>query len=124
MRTAELTVASALHSADVRPYDEISTAPELLRAMRGHSTAYELAAIHPDGRRVLVRYTFRRSRAKLYECACRFADELKMLCGTAEIRFDDKASNGATMGEWAIRWTGRTERDALHGGELPFIRGV
>jgi hypothetical protein len=26
-----------------------------------------------------------------------------------------------TMGEWAIRFTGRTEREAIIAGELPYI---
>ena len=32
-----------------------------------------------------------------------------------------KASDGFAIGEWQVRFTGRTERDAIMNGELPYV---
>jgi hypothetical protein len=43
------------------------------------------------------------------------------LTGTSDITFAKRAGDGATMGPWRIRWTGRTQREAANMGRLPWI---
>ena len=94
---------------------------------QGALTRYELAIQHPDGRRYLVAYTSRksrdgmltivRSRAVSLLAACRLPD-------TSEIRFADRAADGAMIGEWHVNYTDRTQRQAICEGELTFIDDV
>lgn len=86
-------------------------------------TLYEIAAIHPDGRRVLVVYTARRSRSGLLK-ACRESEQAQAivaLCQCETWSAWPKAEQGMKCGEWSIRFTGRTRKDAKAEGELPFI---
>lgn len=85
-----------------------------------HLTLYELAVSHPDGRRFLLGYTVGRSRSTLFRWTSKHGPALVAICGTDDIRFARRASDGATMGEWTINWTGRTERQAA-AGQLPVI---
>ena len=81
----------------------------------------EDVATHADGRKVLIRYTSRKGRRGLYDALTQ--GEPAKLCaflGADHIDFAKKASDGGKMGEWTVRFSGRTQRDAIIGGELPF----
>lgn len=58
----------------------------------------------------------------MLDCCRRRGVELTRLTGSDRFTFAARAADGGTMGEWSIRWTGRTERESILGGELPFIR--
>jgi hypothetical protein len=89
-----------------------------LTRLQNRATLYELAAIHPDGRRILIAYCGRRSRHGLLDACRGHAAALVALTGDKTIGFAPRAAGGATMGDWSIRFTGRTERDAIMEGEL------
>ena len=94
-----------------------------LARLYNRATCYELAAINVE-RRVLIAYCGRRSRSGLL-AACRNRGALVIaLTGSENIEFGKRASDGATMGPWQIRFTGRTERDAIMEGELEYIGSV
>lgn len=89
-------------------------------------TLYELAAIHPDGRRMLIAYTSRKGRRNLWGAITNDVrrDELVKFFGTTAFRFGKRVADGATWGGWAIRWTGRTQREAVQSGELEYIPDI
>ena len=94
-----------------------------LEAIQRRATRYELAAIHGDGTtRVLIGYTSRQSRSGIM-AKCRQHGELvcKLTCPTGEeiMSWPKPASSGMRIGsDWSIRFTGRTQRDAILEGEL------
>ena len=98
---------------------------ETLALARIHNrrTKYELVADHPDGRRVLLAYSPRRSRTGIWDAITSNGrrEAIVELVGTKTIDFELRASHGATMGDWKIIWSGRTQRDAYIGGELPYV---
>jgi len=92
------------------------------RLFRG-PTRYELVAEGPDGRRVLIGYNMRQGRSALLAACRKHGQALIELMGlddTATIAFLKPASLGATMGTWRVRFSGRTQREAI-GSELPWI---
>ena len=91
-----------------------------LARLTNRGTYYELAAILGDQRR-LVAYTQRRSRSGMLAACRNRAVLLIALTGAENLQFGKRTVDGATMGDWQIRFTGRTERDAIMEGELPYI---
>ena len=87
-------------------------------------TLYELAAEHPDGRRLLVAYFHRRTRSALYHALQNRMEHVQRVFGTLAIDWEKKARDGARMGSWRLFWTGRTQRDACGSGELTYIGDV
>jgi hypothetical protein len=85
----------------------------------GRRTLYELAAENGD-QRYLIMYTSNKSRRMLLDCAREHGERLVPLTGHENIVFAKRAADGATMGEWRIRWTGRTQREAVS-SKLPWI---
>ena len=94
-----------------------------LESLRNRSTCYELAAIRGE-ERVLIAYCLQHSRdGALRACRNRgqqIIDALK-ISGTDMLVAGKKASDGFAIGEWQVRFTGRTERDAIISGELPYV---
>ncbi len=91
----------------------------------GKRTLYELAAEHQETRqRVLLAYCSQRSQRGLYNALVERRESLIALMGessvTTEFSFSKKAADGAMIGKWKTRFTGRTQRDC-QGSELPFI---
>jgi len=95
-----------------------------IERLANRPTRYELAVKHTDGREYLLSYCFRKTRRTILNIAYKFGPELVKLTGTEDITFAKKATAGATMGEWKIVWTGRTQRNAYSEGELTFILNV
>lgn len=91
-----------------------------LERLANRSTAYELAAIHPDGRRVLIAYS-RKGRRGIFSAVRNRGEAVAALCQSQEFAFAKRAADGATCGEWSIRFTGRTQRDAYVEGELTYV---
>ena len=100
-----------------------ATAQERLARIRNRQTLYELTIAHPDGRRYLVAYAQSKGRTDLWRSVTseKRVDRIVKLTGTEEITFAKRAADGATMGDWAIRFTGRTQRDCIVEGELTYI---
>ena len=85
----------------------------------GARTLYELA-IEKGDRRFLVMYTSNRSRRLLLDSCRKHGEKLVALTGADELTLAKRAGDGATMGDWRIRWTGRTQREAQD-SKLPWI---
>ncbi len=102
------------------------TKSEQLARLTNRATRYELALINGDTR-ILVMYSHGRARHDLLKC-CRTHGEaiVALACPTGEelLTFAPKAADGAKIGPWSIRFTGRTQREAIIEGELPFIGDV
>lgn len=87
-------------------------------------TTYEIAAEHPDGRRLLVVYASRKTRARLLETIRERYDSIS----TATDCHLDRVENitggsypACSYGPWRIRYTGRTRLQAIAEGPLPFV---
>ena len=89
-----------------------------LTRIQMYRTRYELAAIHPDGRRMLVGYTEKRSRAGLLGMVRQRGAKFTDATGADSITFGKRATDGATAGDWIVAFTGRTQREAYIAGEL------
>ena len=84
------------------------------------ATLYELA-VERDDRRILICYSQRRTRGGIYRALSDRLEHVERVIGTKAINWSKRARDGATMGQWRIFWTGRTERDARSGTALPYI---
>jgi hypothetical protein len=91
-----------------------------LDRLKNYATRYELAATRGD-RSILICYASNRSRNAIFRYIQWKADPLTKLTGTTRVDFKTKAADGFMMGEWAIRFTGRTQRECILSNELPFI---
>ena len=97
-----------------------------LAALTNRATSYELVLTHPDGRRVLLCYSGRKSHAGLVAVVRSRADAVAVFLGLSlEKPFGYVREKGKTMirfpGGGTLDWSGRTKRDAIMGGELPFV---
>lgn len=96
------------------------TIEQKLERLHNRQTRYELIAQHPDGRKLLVRYC-RQGRRGLWDAITK--DDGTQLCrvlGADHIHFAKRAADGGTMGAWTIRFSGRTQRQAIIEGEHTF----
>ncbi len=87
-----------------------------------YPTLYELVATHTEtGERVLIAYARRRTRQGLWHAITgERLESVVRLCGTKTIDFAKRAADGAVMGVWHLKFSGRTARDC-QGAELPFV---
>lgn len=91
-----------------------------LNRLKYGRTRYELVAAHPDGRRILVGYTSK-GRRGLAAMVHKVGNELAAFCGDPYITYSPRVADGATIGDWRINFSGRTQRDCILEGELPFV---
>lgn len=92
-----------------------------LKSLKYHATKYEIVATHKDGRKVLVGYTPRKGRQGLWAMVAKNATAWIAFSGEGSLTFAKRAADGATAGDWNINFSGRTQRDAIINGELPFF---
>lgn len=100
---------------------------EKLAALHNRATRYEVVAIkqEPIGEtRVLIGYTARHSRHGLL-AACRQRGEVMIkalgLNDTSMLFPAKRAADGFDIDKWSIRFSGRTQRDAILEGELQYV---
>jgi hypothetical protein len=96
------------------------TQEQKLARIYNRRTAYELVLTNGETTFLLV-YAVQRTRHVLLERLCKYADALEKLTGAREITFAKKSHGGATMGSFDVKWTGRTQREAIQSGEHTFI---
>ena len=102
------------------------TTTEQLERLHNRATAYEVEAFMPANplRRVLIGYTQRHTRTGLL-AACRRNGQMVIdalgLSDTDLLVAGTKASDGFGLGAWQVRFSGRTQRDAICNGELTWI---
>ena len=98
------------------------TIDERLQQTYRRSSRYELVAKHSDdkGQTLLVGYTIHRSRTGLLTTLRRHPEAtIALMCpkGDEMVTFLKPASAGATIGEWKVYFSGRTERECILDGE-------
>ena len=102
-----------------------SQANRLTRIAR-YRTKYELTM--SDGTRsFLVAYSEGRARRDIMKCIQadhRLPQILSLIGSETEITFAKRAVDGAVIGPWKIRWSGRTQRECILSGELPYVGDV
>ena len=101
------------------------TTLDRLEALRNQPTRYELIA-EKDGVRVLISYCMRQGRHVLLKECQRHGEKLVAIMGlgeSAKIVFLKPAKLGARIGDWSVRFSGRTQREAV-GSELPWIGDI
>jgi hypothetical protein len=102
--------------------------PEQIRKLdriQGRRTLYEMAVIRADGAKALVCYTSPPSRRFMWDVICKRSDKILAFSGAAQngerMAFLGKAKEVKIGNGAIIRLTGRTQRDAIIEGELPYV---
>ncbi len=95
-----------------------------VRGVRSYDlTRYEMVAEHDDDR-YLIAYNVRATRQRLHAELFSDAVRLRILDG-AEGAFIETTGKGRQtafhVNGWTVRWSGRTEREAIQSGELRLI---
>ena len=96
---------------------------ERLELLRNRLTGYEITASNGD-RKILIAYSGAKSRHGLLRaCQARGEKIIKALEISDDAMFlpAARAADGFKIGDWAFRFSGRTERDAIMEGELPYV---
>lgn len=98
-----------------------------LECRRNRLTRYEVVLVDPDGEKYRLGYTPQPSRRGLLRQARCYGDRVVRVAGlTVNLPFAWRGKGRlgfvADLGNgWTIRFTGRTERDAIVGGEIIHI---
>lgn len=92
--------------------------PELqsrLKAMVNRATRYELVMVHAiTGQRLRICYTARRNRSGLVDAIRSHGPDLVRVTGAEEFKVGIGAT--ATLADWSILFSGRTQREAISSG--------
>ena len=102
------------------------TTQEKLAALRNYGTKYEIALkLLSDGREFRVCYSGRKSRSGLLSAVQAAGPDILRVTSMpddARMEWKDGAMKLGTVA--TIRFTGRTQRDAICSGELPRVRAA
>ena len=93
-----------------------------LSELMGHATRYEVMLSHPDGHRYLVCYGPRSRKAVLR--AILKPDRLRAIVAIVDDDFSTPIKDGFKIGEWTVKASGRTQRQAYIEGELAYVEDV
>ena len=85
--------------------------------IKHYATRYELILAN-RGDSYLVVYSSSRSRGVVFDSVHKWAQQIIAITGEDEMKM---VKGGATLGDWKVRWSGRTQREAILEGELPFV---
>lgn len=86
-----------------------------LERLKNRATRYELV-LERGAERLRLCYTARKNRRGMIDAIFRLGAELGAFTGQKEVRFGHGAT--AQLGDWAVRFSGRTQREAVLAGEL------
>ena len=95
-----------------------------LERIKYYATRYEVRLTLPDGRAMLVCYTERKSKAGLYSCLQNRGKAILALMPEMpeDSRLTYNKAQGFALGNGAsVAFSGRTQRDAIMSGALPYI---
>ena len=92
-----------------------------LARLKNYRTRYELAMTR-GGQKLLVCYTDQRGRPGIISAVQSRVSAMIWRTGVDRIDFAEFSDDGATMGEWSIRFTGRTQRQAYIEGALEYCQ--
>ena len=93
----------------------------LLHSLRGRPTHYELILTGPAGEKYLILYCAFRTRHSILAAVSRNGQKIAAITGVSTLHFGKRVSDPVTIGDWRITWSGRTERDAIAEGQLPWV---
>lgn len=100
------------------------TKEQRLLALHRRATCYEIAAIC-DERKLLIAYAGAHSRHGILKACRNRGEAIIAVLGLTDkdlLMPCAKASDGFMLGPWHVRFTGRTEREAIiSGDELPYV---
>lgn len=98
---------------------------KLARLTEQHKyTRYECIAENAAGEKMLLAYSMQTGRRSLLDCAQKHGPQLiawLKIGPDASLEFLKPANRGAQIGPASLRFSGRTQRDAIIEGEHPFI---
>ncbi len=100
--------------------DSLTPLQTRLARLQNFATRYELVAAN-GSTQVLAGYTAQKSRNSIFKMIRQQGEAWQAFAKSDSFAFGKKASDGATLGAWTIRFSGRTQRDAYIGGELPWF---
>jgi len=100
-----------------------ATQTEKLARLAHYGSQYEIVAVKA-GETVLLGYAARHSRSGLIAVIRRRGEDVVMLTGSEEFTTGKKAADPITCGPWLIKFSGRTQREAIMCGERPWIGDV
>ncbi len=103
-------------------FEERTAKERKLARIANRRTAYEL--VITDGvTTYLVAYSQAKTRRVLWDCITHpnRVNRITHLAGIGVVDFGKRVADGATMGSWSIKFSGRTQREAYIEGELAYI---
>jgi hypothetical protein len=92
-----------------------------LESLRHHHTLYEVALISPEGAKHLLCYTERSGRRLRAAVVKRAARVLATIADDGAVVTAVTKESLTLTGGWVVRFTGRTERESIINGALPYI---
>lgn len=95
-----------------------------LSRIKLYATRHELVLSHADGRKYLLCYVVNSARRNtIFSIVSERAKDLIRVVGVENpiIHFAKRKADGATIGEWKVAFSGRTQRQAIIEGELTYI---
>ena len=96
--------------------------PEQIRRierLKHYSTKYEAVMSHTDGRKMLFCYA-PKSRASLLRYLDKHATVLVGVAQADRVYPGEQRGEAFRLGQWAVAFTGRTQRECIQDGELPW----
>jgi hypothetical protein len=91
-----------------------------LESLRNYATRYELVLTNLDsGEKRRLCYTSKKNRTGLFVAVRKNGTELVAFCGAEDFKLTGKAE--ALIGRWSLRFSGRTQREAIQAGELAWF---
>jgi hypothetical protein len=102
------------------------TTTEKLERLKNRSSAFELMAVNDEMLKVLVGYTPQRSKIGMLKMIQKNGENWAPRLTGIEINFIKNGNKGPTarMGQFTVFFTGRTQREALLEGELPWFEDI
>lgn len=98
-----------------------------LERLRHFGTRYEAVVVRPDGKQALLAYCGRHSMAGLREALCQRAQAVIAFLDApagAEVTYPRRGPQEISItGGGVVRFSGRTQREAIQAGELPYVGG-
>ena len=88
--------------------------------LKNYPTRYEVVASHNDGRRLLMGYTKRKSRDGIASLVASKGPENMQRMGLLSERMFNAPAGALMVEGWTIGFTGRTQREAIQFGEIPW----
>lgn len=102
-----------------------STQIEKLQSLRNYGTAYEVEIRMPNGEKFLLCYIAGKSYSKLYRAAANRFDSLRARFDNSDFVVALPESIVPDDSKYPIiTYSGRTQREAIIAGEIPFYKNI